>query len=282
MDQERKGLDVIVNGADPIYVTDPHSLILPSGGGVIVADGNVWGLPNGLSVSQFVWTDKEDRNDFIESAVAQGYACRSVNTKYAEGLYKIRKMEPEDAVIALYDKVKASYDEKGRYDSAKAVRDSRGDISFGQQQIVVGDFLRIQNLDNYDSDFMRNGIQIAWDALDKPGREMFGMTKTLPKMGANKTPNRIAAVLACTHDPATGERREFNGLPWGKQFIIRRVIGLSGMMRGTGPTAPGNPMRAVLRILGRRSTNSINVEERKQMDKYVAQLIDAFQQHPTI
>jgi hypothetical protein len=61
----------------------------------------------------------------------------------------------------------------------------------------------------------------------------------------------------------------------GTNFIIRHVIGLNGMMTGTGSRSPGNPMRAVLRSLGRGN----DPKERAERDRLVPVLIRAFRKH---
>lgn len=278
IDQEEKGFAVVVNGTRT-QVKSLDSVKLPKGGGVIVADSNVWSVNNGLSQSQYCFDTPEARQDWLDATAAAGYKSISVSNKFALTQYSKRGMKQADAVEALYDEVIEQIDENGRFDSGKPVRETRGDVSYGMREVVSRDFLLFQNSGGYDSEFLQNAIQIAWNALDREGKQLFNLKLTKP---ATTSPNRISAVLVCTHDPATGERREFNGKPWGKRFITRRILCLNGMMQGTGSLSPGSPMRAVLRILGRRWGEKVNREERAALDRHVKVLIDAFQQHAVI
>lgn len=278
LDQEIKGIAAIVNG-ERIQIGTVKDLQLPPGGGVIVADTNVWAVSNGLSQSQYCFDDLNDRQKYLDSFADDGYKSISISTKYARGLYLKRGYTQEDAVQALYDEVEDQIDRNGRFDSGRPVRETRGDISFGMRDMVTLDFLRIQNSGGYDSDFLNNAVEIAWNSLDKEGKQLFNLKIRTPE---TNSPNRLAAVLVCTHNPEDGLRREYNGKPWGKRFITRRILCLNGMMQGTGNLSPGSPMRAVLRILGRRWGDKINKEERARLDWYVKQLIDVFQKHEKI
>lgn len=270
---------VVINGDDTFEIKTPFDLELPAGGGFIVADGNVWGASNGLSISQFVWDSIDERQKFLDAVVEQGYRCLSVSNKYAASQYFKRGYSQADAVKALYEEVAEQVATNGRFDSGKPVRESRGDVSFGERANVTMDFLRLQNAGGYESDFVNHAVEIAWNGLDKRGKQLFNLQVRAPKC---TSPNRLCAVLVCTHDPETGERREYNGRPWGLRFITRNILCLNGTMMGTGPLSPGSPMRAVLRILGRRWGDKVNREERAELDRYVKVLIREFQKHPKI
>lgn len=278
IDQEIRGLAVVING-ERTQIANFEDLALPFGGGVIVADSNVWAVGNGLSQSQYCFVSEDERDKWISFFAGLNYDSISVSTKYAKVQYMKRGTSQADAVDALYLAVKEQVDDVGRFDSGKPVRETRGDTSYGQRDIVVKDFLRMQNSGGYDSEFLDKAVKIAWDALDKEGKKLFNLKITKPEASS---PNRISAVLVCTHDPATGLRREHDGKPWGSKFIVRRILCLNGMMQGTGTLSPGSPMRAVLRILGRRWGDKINAEERSALDRQVKILIRAFQQHEKI
>ncbi len=284
VDQEIHGLAVVINGKRT-QIKSFYDLELPKGGGLLVADTNVWAVHTGLSVSQYCFDSKEDRVKFLEQAEDLGYKSISVSTKYAKVLYQKHNYSQADAVEALYDEVEDQVNNTGRFDSGRPVRESRGDVSFGMRAEVVKDFLMMQNElgKKYDSDFMDKAVDIAWHALDKEGQKLFKMKIRTPECNLDNR-NRIAAVVVCTHDPATGERRMHNGKPWGIRFITRRILCLNGMMQGTGALSPGSPMRAVLRMLGKRNRKkgTINSAERAALDNQVKVLIRAFQQHEHI
>ena len=280
VDQELHGLAVVKNGKRT-QIDSFDDLKLPKGGGVIVADGNAWSIFNGKSKSQYAFDTAEDREKFLADAADQGYKSISVSNKYARLQYLKTGHSQPDAVEALYAEVKSQIKTIGRFDSGKPVRENRGDVSYGMRDMVSQDFLLLQNSGGYESDFMKSAVEIAWNALDKRGKQLFNLKIRTPE---TSSPNRLAAVLVCTHNPETGERREHNGKPWGMGFITRRILCLNGTMQGTGSLSPGSPMRAVLRILGRRHSGNglINRDERAEMDRYVKTLIREFQKHETI
>lgn len=279
LDQEKHGLAVVINGEETIDVTNPFDIVLPDGGGVVVADGNVWGVVNEKSVSQFVWDCLDTRQKFLDAAANQGYHCIAVSNKYAANQYYKRGYAQADAVRALYEEVAEQVDRHDRFDSGKPVRESRGDVSNGERATVALDFLRLQNAGGYESEFVQRAIEIAWNNLDTEGKKLFNLKIRSPK---SDSPNRLCAVLVCTHDPETRERRIYNGKPWGKRFIIRNILCLNGTMMGTGALSPGTPMRAVLRILGRRHGDKVNEQERTALDRQVKKLVGIFQQHAEI
>ena len=279
VDQEGKSLAVITNG-DLTIARSYDEISLPDGGGIVVGDTNVWAVANDYSQSQFAFESEEARQATLDRLADAGYRSVSVANKYAQAQYINRGMAQADAVDALYLAVREQVETNGRFDSGKPVRGNRGDVSYGQRDLVVKDFLSMQNAEGYTTPFLAHGISIAWDALDRDGKRLFNLKQRTPEVSTS--PNRIAAVLVCTHDPKTGLRREHNGQPWGINFIVRRIIGLNGMMRGTGTLSPGNPMRAVLRVLGRRWGDKVDAHERSQMDKYVKVLIREFQKYPHI
>ena len=305
LDQEQKALVAVINGSAPA-VFDPAADIdrLPQGGGYVVADGNAWAVRNELSQSQYCWPTQDALDAFLNELSDRGYRAVTVANKLANTVYQRSEYDQADAVRALYDYVHAQTsvgkgrdlpgdpDDQGQqvlgcgsctrhyaFDSGHPVRPARGDKSFGQRDIVSAHFLRVQNTDGYTSAFAQEIIDAAWHALDRDGRKLFNLAIRTPTCSS---PNRLMAVASCTHDPFTGQLRTHNGQPWGVGFITRHVIGLSGAMRGTGEGAPGNPMRAVLRVLGRRHGDKVNREERAQMDRYVRVLIRAFQERGDI
>ena len=278
IDQEVRGLAVVTNGKRS-QIAGIDELQLPKGGGVVVADSNVWSASNGLSQSQYCFDSLEERQKWLEHFASLGYKSLSVSNKYAKTQYIRRGIPQADAVEALYDEVKSQIEDNGRFDAGKPVRESRGDVSYGQREKVVHDFLVMQNSGGYESKFLENAVKIAWNALDKRGKQLFNLKITKPEA---TSPNRVSAVVVTTHDPATGKRREHDGKPWGVNFITRRILCLNGMMQGVGTLSPGSPMRAVLRILGRRHGEKVNAAERAELDKYVKVLIKAFQEHETI
>ena len=312
LDQERGGMVAVINGNrhwragpdhDPALpdLFDPVADLgaLPAGGGIVVADGNTWSVRNELSVSQYCWSDARDREAFMDALAARGYAAITVANKLTQSLYQRAGLPQALAVQALADYVHIQVSEsRGRptpptqaapgpcgcsahwpFDSGYPVRPSRGDISSGERQAVVTDFLRMQNSGGYESAFADDVVRIAFESLRRSERDLFQIQVTKP---ACHSRNRLMAVAVCTHDPATGERRMYGDRPWGSGFIVRRVIGLNGTMRGTGTRSPGNPMRAVLRILGRRAGAKVNRDERAGMDRAVRSLIHALQEHPVL
>lgn len=252
---------------------------LEPGGGFIVGDGNAWGVRNPRSASQFGWQKPEDLDDFLDYIRSEGYKAITIPNKLANTLQFRYGMEAPDAVFGLFWDVTEQVATTGRYDSGHPVRASRypgNDNSFGERANVVLDFLKVQNFGGYESPFIEDVIQIAFDALPKNDRELFDLKKTMPKVNS---PRRIAAVACCVYDPKTGQLRTHNGKPWGINFIVRRIIGLNGMMTGKGVRAPGNPMRAALRCVGRRYGEKVNRDERARFDKLVRDLVKAFQAH---
>lgn len=307
LDQEQGGILAVVNGASPALFDplDPaHLAGLPAGGGYVVADANTWAVRNQFSQSQYCWATEPARAAFLAALAALGYRSMVVANKLANSLYVSSGHSQADAVIALYDYVHHQIaDPKGRpmpvgtgpvlgcgacthhwsFDSGHAVRPTAAatiDISCGQRKLVARDFLVAQNDGGYVSAFADDAIAIAWAALDRPGRAALNLKKTRPEAAGSR--NRLLAVAVCTHDPATGVLRTHQGRPWGVGFITKRVIGLCGTMRGTGERAPGNPMRAVLRVLGRRSGTKANPAERAVTDRAVRTVIRALQQHPVL
>lgn len=318
LDQERGGIVAVINGVahwDPDtteisvddlslpHLFDPvrHLNQLPVGGGIVVADGNTWSVRNELSVSQYCWADEVSRADFIEALAERGYRAINVANKLTESLYRRNGLPQALAVVALYRYAHAQVsssrgrpsagqaaspsalpcgcEEHWSFDSGYPVRPSHGDISFGMRRDVTQSFLRLQNNDGYQSAFAADVVDIAWTALDREGRQCFNLKLTKPTCDSR---NRLMAVAACTHDPDTGQMRTYQGKPWGVGFITRHIIGLNGTMRGTGLRSPGNPMRAVLRVLGRRHGAKVNRDERAALDRATRTLIRALQQHPMI
>jgi hypothetical protein len=258
-----------------------HLDYLPEGGGIVVADGNTWSVRNDLSVSQYCWPDEESRATFLAALDERGYKAISVSNKLTESLYRSAGMTQPLAVVALYHYAARLVEANGSFDSGHAVRPSRGDNSFGQRRTVVEDFLRLQNTNGYDSPFADDVVKIAWAALTPELRPLFRLNKR-SAICKPADRNRLMAVAVCTHDPRTGVRRTHQGRAWGMGFITRHIIGLNGVMRGTGERAPGNPMRAVLRILGRRHSDKINAAERSDMDRSIRIIIRALQAPPQL
>lgn len=282
LDQENGVIVAVVNG-DKSTIFDPKHFSLPNGGGVVVADGNVWKERNSTSTSQYCWKTKEDRKAFLELLEQSGYRAIQVSNKLASDvmyMYPQYEMKSEHAVAALYDYVREQTNKTGRFDSGHPVRESRGDISHGERAIATNLFLRLQNEYEYNTPFIEDVIRIAYSALNRNDRSLFDLKKTKVKVGS---PRRLAAVAVCVWDE-NGSLRMYKGKPWGIGFITRRIIGLSGVMRGTGDTAPGNPMRAALRFIGGRSRkkNKVNPEQRSRLDKCVRILIRAFDKNGAI
>ena len=302
LDQERKAIVAVVNGGMPV-IFDPVRDVanLPTGGGYVVADANVWAVRNDLSKSQYCWETEADRDAFVNALESAGYRAIVVANMLAKTLYMRQGLPQSDAVRALYTYVHDQVSSpKGRsaaplttslgcgtctyhwtFDSGHPVRPPAAgsvDQSFGQRRIVARDFLRLQNDGGYESDFAQDALAVAWAAWTPEQREAMGLKKTRPTGQAN----RVAAIAVCTHDPDTGQLRTHEGAPWGRNFIMRHLIGLNGVMRGTGPLAPGNPMRAQLRLCGRRHGAKTNRESRALMDQAVRVAIHALQQHPVL
>lgn len=305
LDQEGKGLVAVVNGGAPV-VFDPTAGAagLPSGGGYVVADANVWAVRNERSQAQFCWATDAELAWFVESVRAAGYQERVVSNTLAKSAIIRYGYSQAEAVCALWqlvhDQVCAAgvRDEgavagvfgcgrkcvHGRYDGGHRVRLGRSepvDRSFGERDRVVDSFLMVQNTPGaYESGFVAAAAQIAFDALDRHDRPLLNLNKT--KVGTQSR-NRVVALAVCTHDPLTGERRMFEGRPWGSGFIFGRVIGLNGVMCGTGLRTAGNPMRAVLRGLGRRRTaDAVDREARAAIDRAARLVVRALQEHATL
>lgn len=289
----------------PADVFDPwrHLEQLPDGGGLVVGDANVWGVRNGLSVSQYCWPSDAERARFVAALAERGYRAVVIANKLAQTLYQRAGIPQSQAVVALADYLHAQVAGEGpgelwcgcathrEFHSGHAVRAPRGDRSFGQRDVVVRDFLRLQNQWGYDTAFAEDVVAIADAVLARddrslrPLRGQLMLKKTRPECDVAKR-NRLMAVAVCTHDPQTGARREHAGRPWGVDFITRRVIGLSGATRGTGANAAGNPMRAVLRSLGRRpgtpGRGAVDRAARADLDRAVRLLVTALLQHPDL
>jgi len=300
LDQEQGGIMAVINGrrewstpdATPDgtdwradermpQLFDPVADLswLPAGGGFVVGDGNLWAVRNELSVSQYCWPDHATRERFIDELEKRGYKAFQISNKLAESLYRKEGVAQALAVVALYHYTEELVGRTGSFDSGYTVRASRGDNSFGQRRQVVEDFLRLQNMKGYESGFADDVVQIAFDALSRDQRPLFGLGKT---KASCKSRNRLMAVAVCTHDPVTGLLRTHEGQPWGMGFITRHILGLNGVMRGTGERSPGNPMRAVLRILGRRHGDKVDAAERAALDKAVRDVIRALRAHPQL
>ena len=279
IDQEDGGVVATSDGV----TTFPWEYVLPDNGAwLIVGDLNTWAVHNIKSRSQYVWESKEQLEAFCAAVTAAGGVCRSVHPKHARTIRQSIGLDKAEDVLALWRYAEEMIRRTGRFDtgtnplsvgvvSNQAARDVR--------DTVVHDFLTLQEAE-YGGEFMRTATEIAFLALAPEERVLFNLCKTKPS--TTSSPNRIAALAVCTHDPETGELRKHNGAPYGKNFIIRHVIGLSGAHRGTGPTAAGNPMRAVLRKLGRDWGDKIDKEERSAKDRCSGKIIQALQAHGDI
>lgn len=295
LDQEKRGLVAVLDGADAVPFDTTLDLdLLPVGGGLVIADANVWSVNTGKSQSQYCWPTSESRETFLAALAERGYTAVLVPNVLANRLYLAYGFKQADAVSALYayahDQVRRPVRDgepqascgcthHGTFDSGHPVRESAGDNSYGVRAEATDAFLFLQNSGGYESPFAEAVTRLAWENLDRAGRDLFSIQVRTPTC---KAPARLMAVAACTHDPLTGQLRTHQGRPLGKQFITRRVIGLNGMMRGTGEGAPGNPMRAVLRIRGIRSVgrkHAVDKEARAELDRYVGQLITLLQRH---
>ena len=268
----------IVMTRDGKTVDDFDPARLPAGGGYIVGDTNVLAVQNETSVSQYGWKDSDARRRFLALAHAQGYRVLSVSNKHANKAK--RRYDPDGPkaleLLTLHADVREKIARTGRYDSGRPVTgvDSAGvDSSHGERDKASLDFLRIQNGGKkYDCDFVRMAIAVAHSALDKYGKTLFGLQVRKP---VSKSPNKIVAVAVAVLD-STGRPRTFNGRLFGIGFITRNVLGLNGTISGV--KNGGSPMRAVLRVLGRRSKpGKIDKAERAAFDRYVKTLIHAFQ-----
>jgi hypothetical protein len=270
LDQEQRGLVAVVDGGPTRPFTPAVDLgDLPDGGGLVVADRNTWAVRNPRSQSQYCWGSQRELDDFLLELAVRGYRAVSVANKHANTLYVRFGLPQTDAVTALALHVHASIAEPAppgsdptfacgcarhrSFDGGSTVTPGSSgtiDRSFGQRAVVANDFLVLQNrAGGYDCPFVDGAVNVVWAGLSGDQRDLLGLKKTRPE--AKLSRNKVAALAVCTHDPRTGKRRTHNGGPWGVGFICDRVIGLNGTMRGTGPRAPGNPMRAVLRNLGR-------------------------------
>ena len=190
LDQELRGLAVVTNGKRS-QISSFDELSLPPGGGVIVADSNVWAVNNGLSQSQYCFNSDEAREEKLQGFADRGYKSISVSNKYARTLYLRRNYTQADAVEALYEEVEEQINENGLFSSGKPVRETRGDVSRGMRDVVSMDFLRMQNSGGYESEFLRSGIEIAWNALDKRGKQLFNLKITKPEA---TSPNRVSSI----------------------------------------------------------------------------------------
>lgn len=314
LDQEGRGLIACVNGSP----TEPFDVAtgiaaLPAGGGWIVADVNSWSVRNELSASQFCFPDTAALETFLKEAAAAGWRCMSVTNHIARSLYTREGLPQTAAALALHRYVHRQVTglercprrpgiEAGRtvasstapgalacgcvvvsghLDAGRLVTvgERRGDNSQGMRRRVTVDFLRLQNDGGYESGFAQDVITIAWNGLDSRGKDLFHLKKRTPTCDS---PNRLMAVAVATHDPATGAIRTYQGRPWGRKFIVHNILGLNGRMKGSGASGAGSPMRAVLRILGRRHGDRIDVAERAELDRYVRDLVRLLQQHPRL
>lgn len=265
----------MVNNRDEV---EPFSVDnLPDGGGIVVGDGNCWKPNNGRSKSQFM--TQAELDELTAALRAKGYRPITVANKLANTVQVQSPYSKDEAVIALNEYAVELVRRTGSFDSGHEVRASRGDISFGERTTVVNDFLTIQNNGGYDSPWMEDVIQIAFDTLSKEDRPLFRLKKTICQV---TSPRALAAIAVAVYDPWTGQLRTYNGKPWGMGFIVRRILGLNGVMRGTGVLAPGNPMRAALRYVGKRYGDKIDKASRAKEDKLTRVLIRAFQSHGPI
>jgi hypothetical protein len=290
LDQENHGLVAVINGSDP-RPFDPSVDIglLPVGGGVVVADANAWAVRNPLSLSQYCWDTADELEMFLRRLRDAGYEAQSIPNPLARRLYVRSGHAQADAVVALaehvHDRVADQLetgslwcgrcDEHVSFTGGRPVRRGRTetvDRSFGQRDLVKVDFLTLQNDLRYDTPFVDEAVAVVWEGTTRAQRDLLNLKKTICEP---KNPNRVAAIAACTHNPWTGELRTHDGVPWGRRFIRRRVIGLNGTMCGTGPGTAGNPMRAVLRSLGRGKTPAVL----NDIDGAVTAAIWALQRH---
>ena len=300
IDQENRGIVAVVNSGPTTPMTpSTFAAQLPSGGGIVVGDANVWSVRTPFSVSQYCWSTQADLDEFVEALAAAGYQAVVVANKFANNLIAKHKVVQAEAVRALCAEVHDQLERSARavqtapagsglpcgcaahgtFDGGHVLRPSRGDRSFGQREVVSRSFLRLQNTGGYQSPFAEDIIQLAWEHLDGEGREVFGMLKTRPEC---KVPSKLMAIAVCTHYPGTGELRMRDGQPWGLNFIVRHVIALNGNMSGTGARTAGNPMRAVLRVRGIRAPGRrlpVDKAARARLDLYVRELIRVFQEH---
>ena len=295
-------LVMTVNGGKEVWVFNVDDL--PPGGGIVVGDGNCWKPSNGKSKSQFMTDAKLD--ELTGKLRAAGYVPITVANKLAGDIQRRSDFDPSDAVIALGEYAMRQVASRGSFDSGHEVRASRGDISFGQRAIVSDDFLVLQNSGGYNSEWMEDVIAIAHDCLaidydaddmhkghaaykacskeDKNLIEVVRYELNLFNLSPHGTLNgaaRLLAAVAILVYDLDGKLRMHNGKPWGMGFIVRHVLGLNGVMRGTGLLAPGNPMRAALRR-AERSWSEIHQDERAHTDKLIRDLIRAFRAHGPI
>lgn len=292
LDQEKRGIVAVVNGAAQVAFDPDRDLArLPAGGGWVVADINTWAVRNDYSQSQYCWADGASLDAAVAALAEAGYKAWVVDNKLTNDLYRRAGLPATHAATALYGYARAQIDRLGRLDTGHPVRVGRHDViidrSFGQRERVVRDFLRLQNFDEYANDFMDDAVAIVAGALEPDDRPLLNLNKRGATTGA-KSRNRVAAVAACTHDPATGlRRRRDDGELWGTTFITRRVLGLHGVARGTGLGGAGTPMRAVLRLRGNRNDipnakgniTRIDRDERRRADRAVLVAIRALQAH---
>lgn len=297
IDQEEGKFVMTINGDDVKLPFDPNSL--PLGGGIVAGDGNCWKTNNGKSKSQFMSSSELD--ELTATLHLNGYRAIVVANMLAHKIQLSYRLTQADAVIGLGKYAMAQVAMHGSFDSGHEVRPNPypdNDNSFGERQIVTDDFLRVQNDGGYNSPWMADVIEIAFHTFDDADRRLFGFTaKSKPSIS---NPFKLAAIAVAVYDPWTGKLRMHEGKPWGLGFITRRIIGLNGLGRGTGPNAPGNPMRAALRAIGGRcwlpsdlgelkpkgnpvrKQDCINRAERAHFDRLIRDLIRAFQMHGDI
>lgn len=283
VDQEDGGLVYTTDGLSyEELIPEKFLAMLPAGGGIVVGDGNCWGVQNEVSVSQFGWKTKDDRASFLAALAAKDYKAVTIPNKLANTLFQRYSLTQAEAVLALWLFTEKQVTEHESFDSGHEVRPPQyenNDNSYGERVPVVRDFLRVQNAGGYASPFAEDVIHIAFKALGKDDRPLLDFAKTIEKIGS---PRRVMAIAVCVFDPFTGELRTHNGRAWGTGFIVHRIIGLNGMMTGRGVKAPGNPMRAALRVTGKRHGDKVNCEERSHFDKLVRHLIAAFRANRTV
>jgi hypothetical protein len=292
LDQEQHAIVAVINGAATTMFDPANDLDqLPDGGGVVVADENVWAVRNPLSQSQYCWTDHDTLDEFLNQLTDRGYHAVSVPNRAARNMYVRARYDQADAVRALaehvHDRVADGHTDgplwcgcraHRRYDGGRPVRSAarnRCDRSYGQRGDVVTDFLHLQNDIGYDNAFLDAAVDIVHAALTPDQRDLLNLLKRKP---CAKNRNRVAVVAVCTHDPWTGQLRTHNGQRWGRSFIRERVLGLNGTMQGVGARTAGNPMRAVLRSLGRGK----KPERLNATDRAVHAALVALQQHPQL